>query len=147
MNNALKLVLFLLLVAAVAVVSCWLAGRAFHGGTHEKSSDAHQWIHRELNITEAQEKALEPVEVKYAGRRQQLTQEIRQANMALSRAILEDREYSPRVTAAIERIHRAQGELQKATMEHVFEMRPALRPEQYEKLLRSTADALQRQPD
>ena len=33
---------------------------------------------------------------------------------------LEDKTFSKRVAAAVERIHHAQGELQKATIEHIF---------------------------
>ncbi len=144
MNNALRLVLLLAAVAVVAVASCLATNRLLHGriiGT--RPAEAHEWIHRELNISAAQDQALTAVEERYAQRRRELTEAIRAANMELARAIVEDRGYSPRVTAAVEKIHRAQGELQKATLEHVFEMRPALSPEQYDKLLRSTAAALQ----
>ena len=47
-----------------------------------------------------------------------------------------------RVSTAVERIHDAQGELQEATIEHVFEMKGVLTPEQYQKLLNLTADEL-----
>ncbi|MEO8353541.1 MAG: hypothetical protein ABI680_17570, partial [Chthoniobacteraceae bacterium] len=55
---------------------------------------------------------------------------------------LEDRSDSERVKAAVARIHQAQGELQNATLQHIFEMQPVLTPQQYEKLLQSTAEAL-----
>lgn len=146
MNNALRFILLLIAVAFVAVGSCWLSGRYFQHRSVARSADAHQWIHHELNITPAQDKTLEPIEERYARRRRELAEAIHQANMELARAVLEDREYSQRATAAIEKIHHAQGELQKATLEHVFEMRPALTPEQYDTLLRATAEALQSQP-
>lgn len=147
MTNVLRLLLLLAAVAAVAVASCWLSGRYFRHGSTDRSVASHQWIHQELRIGTDQDKALAPVEERYAARRREMTEAIRQANMELARAISQDREYSPRVTAAIEKIHHAQGELQKATLEHVFEMRSALTPEQYEKLLRSTAAALEAQPN
>jgi Spy/CpxP family protein refolding chaperone len=62
--------------------------------------------------------------------------------MELAQAILADKSDSPRVQSAIAKIHDAQGELQQATMRHVFEMKPVLAPEQYEKLLNLTANAL-----
>ena len=46
------------------------------------------------------------------------------------------------MAAAIRSIHAAQAELQQATIDHVFEMRTALRPDQYDKLLNLTANAL-----
>ena len=146
MNNAIRLVLLLAAVAVVAVASCWLSGRYFQHRSGAQAEESHQWIHRELNISSAQDATLAPVEDRYAKRRRELAEAIRLANRELAQAILKDREYSPRATAAIEKIHHAQGELQKATLAHVFEMRPALTPEQYDKLLRSTAAALQSQP-
>lgn len=146
MNNAFRLVLLLVAAAAVAVISCWLAGRYFQRGLFIRPVESHEWIHRELNISAVQDKALAPVEERYAKRRRELAEAIRSANVELGRAVLEDREYSQRATAAVEKIHQAQGELQKATLEHVFEMRPALTAEQYDKLLRATAEALQSQP-
>ena len=62
--------------------------------------------------------------------------------MELAQAILQDKDNSPRVTVAIEKIQQAQGALQKATLQHVFEMKEALTPEQYQKLLNLTANAL-----
>lgn len=146
MKNALRLVLVLVAVAVVAVVSCWLSGKYFQHDSLARSAASHEWIHRELNITSDEDKALAPIEDRYASRRRELAEAIRLANLDLAQAILDDREYSPRATAAIEKIHHAQGELQEATLEHVFEMRSALTPEQYDKLLRATAAALQSQP-
>ena len=146
MNNAFRLVCMLVAVAAVAVLSCWVASRFFRQRPLSSSDDSHAWIHRELGIDAKQDKGLEAIEERYAQRRRELAEVIRLGNLELAQAILEDRGYSPRVTAIVEKIHRAQGELQKATLEHVFEMRSALRPEQYEKLLRATASALQSQP-
>ena len=145
MSNALRLVLQLAAVAAVAVGSCLATNHFLHGrgASPGRAAESHEWIHRELNISTAQDQALTAVEDRYAQRRRELTTVIRQANQELARVIVEDRGYSPRVTAAIEKIHHAQGELQKATLEHVFEMHPALTPEQYDKLLRATAAALQ----
>ena len=144
MSNVLRLTLLLAAVAAVAVLSCLATNHFLHGrAASSPSGEAHEWIHRELKISAAQDQALTTVEERYARRRRELTEAIRAANGELAQAVVEDRGYSPRVTAAIEKIHRAQGELQQATLEHVFEMRPALSPEQYEKLLRSTAAALQ----
>lgn len=143
MNNALRLVLLLTSVAVVAVLSCLATNRFLHARPVAEATESHGWIHRELGINGEQDKALEAIEDRYAQRRGELAGAIRRANVELAQAVLDDRSYSPRVTAAIERIHQAQGELQKATLEHVFEMRPALRPEQYDKLLRSTAAALQ----
>ncbi len=99
----------------------------------------------QLHITPEQDKALGPIEQRYAQRRAELTRAIQQANAELANAVLEDKWDSPRVNAAIEKIHAAQGELQMVTMQHVFEMKAVLRPDQFNKLLQRTAEALKRE--
>jgi hypothetical protein len=42
----------------------------------------------------------------------------------------------------VEQIHDAMGTLQKATLNHVFEMKAVLGEDQYEKLLQLTAEGL-----
>ncbi|MBU7579776.1 MAG: periplasmic heavy metal sensor [Porphyrobacter sp.] len=49
---------------------------------------------------------------------------------ALAEAIAAEHEYGPRVSDAVDATHHAMGELQKATLEHVFAMRAILRPDQ-----------------
>ena len=142
-----RFALLLLTVAVVAAGSCLLTGR-WVASRHAASSApgaaaAHQWIHRELGITPEQEQALQPIEAKYAARRDELMAAIHQANAELARAIREDRADSPNVSAAVDKIHHAQGELQKVTLQHVFEMRSALSPAQYDNLLNQTATALE----
>ena len=148
MNRILRICAFLLVVAVVAAAACYLTCRFMSGGQirGEKGSgagSAHQWIHHELKLTSAQDSTLHPIEQKYASRRAELAASIRAANAELARAIREDRADSPKVAAAVDKIHRAQGELQKVTLDHVFEMRQALTPEQYDKLLDLTATALE----
>lgn len=105
-------------------------------------TDAHDWIHEQLVITEDQEKALEISEKKFIENKKHYIEVIRLANKELAEAILEDKEYSLRVKNAVEKIQETQGELQKATLEHLFEMKAALTEEQYQKLLNLTANAL-----
>ena len=45
------------------------------------------------------------------------------------------------------RIQRVQGDLQQAVLDHVFDMRTVLTPEQYERLVQLTAKALHDPPD
>jgi len=72
---------------------------------------------------------------------------IRDGNRELADAIISDRSDSQRVKAAVEKIHRAQGDLQNAVLEHVFAMRPILSDAQYERLTKMTADALRDAPE
>ena len=134
--------IFLALVAVIACAACWFTARYLNRTVHAEKGDAHAWIHTQLGITLEQEKALEPIEQRFAEQKKHFGEMLRIANAELGKAILEDRSDSERVKAAVARIHEAQGELQNATLQHIFEMKSVLTPPQYEKLLQSTADAL-----
>ena len=142
MKSAARGLILLALVAAIAGAACWFTARYFNRTGHAERADAHAWIHTQLGITTAQDKALEPIEQRYAEQRKHYGEMLRIANAELGKAILEERSDSDRVKAAVARIHEAQGELQNATLQHIFEMQSVLTPQQYEKLLQSTADAL-----
>ncbi len=145
MKKPVQFALLLAVVALVAASTCLLT-RFVVPKISSSPPTAHAWIHRQLSILPEQEKALDPIEHRYAERRDQLTKAIKQANTELAAAILEDRDSSVRVNAIIEKIHAAQGELQMVTISHVFEMKTVLTPEQYEKLLKFTAEALKSEP-
>lgn len=138
MKRVLQVVGLLLAVALVAAAACLLTARV----SRKDHADAHHWIHTQLGLSAEQEKQLEPIERRYHEQRQQFSEVIRTANAELAQAILADGGDSPRVKAAAARIHEAHGQLQEATLRHVFEMKPVLQPEQYNKLLNLTANAL-----
>ena len=142
MNRAPRGLIFLALVAVVACAACWLTAAYLNRSHHTDHGDSHAWIHTQLGITAEQGKALEPIEQRYAEQKKHYGEMLRIANAELGKAILEDRKDSEHVKAVVARIHQAQGELQNATLQHIFEMKPVLTPQQYEKLLQSTADAL-----
>jgi Spy/CpxP family protein refolding chaperone len=141
-----RLSLFILLIAAAAGVACYFAVRFVSRQESVRAVDYHYWIHTKLALTAAQEKSLEPIEEKFAGRRKELMALIRDGNRELAEAIISDRSGSERVKAAVDKIHHAQGELQSAVLEHVFAMRPVLNEKQYDRLVRMTADALRDAP-
>ena len=140
MKPAARALTLLAFVAVVACVACWFTAKCLHH--HAGQTDTHQWIHTKIGITPEQDKALEPIERRYAEQKKHHDELLRIANDELGKAILEDRSDSARVKAAVARIHQAQGELQNATLQHIFEMQPVLTPQQYDKLLKLTAEAL-----
>lgn len=141
MKRALAILALILAVAVVASVACLLTAR-WTRSQHSNHADAHHWIHTQLALTAEQEKQLVPIEQRYDEQRRHFSELIRVANMELAQALLADEGDSPRVKAAIAKIQEAQGQLQDATLRHVFEMKPVLTPEQYSKLLNLTANAL-----
>jgi nickel and cobalt resistance protein CnrR len=141
-NKPLQLIAMLIVVALVAAAACYVSARVFGPLRLKSGVSSHEWIHEQLSLTPDEQKALEPIETKFGQRKRSLMAEIRSANKELAEAIKQDQADSPRVSAAVERIQHAQGELQEATLEHVFEMKGVLTPEQYQKLLNLTADEL-----
>jgi Spy/CpxP family protein refolding chaperone len=120
---------------AVTIVVAFLAGLAGMGlgrlvFAPEHTPSLHETLHNELDLSATQERQIEALERDFATRRRALEVEMRAANTELAAAMREEHEYGPRVTAAVDRFHRAMGELQSATMEHVFAMREVLTPEQ-----------------
>ena len=130
-----NITLFFITVIAVAALSAICAARWMSGRTSEPAMAAHEWLHSQLRLTEAQHEALEPIEAQFAGREKDLVGQLHSANLDLSRIMGEDKAYTPRVAAAVECVHHCMGELQKASIEHVFAMRSVLTPEQSDKLL------------
>lgn len=97
-------------------------------------------------MTTEQDRKLLPIEKKFISKKQEMEALIHEANHELAAAINEDGNYSPRVKQAVDKIHMAQGELQKVTLEHFFEMHTVLNPEQRKKLNALTTDALTHNP-
>lgn len=146
MKRPIQFVLILAVVALVATSACLLTRYVVPTMRNTNPEDAHYWIHQQLGITSEQEKSLDPIEHRYSARRIQLTQAIQQANTELANVLLEDKAATPRVNAAIEKIHAAQGELQMVTIAHVFEMKAVLTPDQWDRLMKLTAEALKSEP-
>lgn len=125
-------------VALAAFGACWGA----HHLPRAEPHDAHRLLHERLRLSAGDEARLAEVERRFTRTRAALEAAIRQANVELGNAIRRDGQYSDRVKAAVETIHQAQGELQRATLEHLFDMESALAPEQAATLNGMAADAL-----
>lgn len=142
-----KIIFFFIAVVAVAGVAAFCTLRWSENRAATVSDvAAHKWLHRELQLTEAQHKALEPVEARFAEKERLLSEQLRAANLKLARVMAEEKGYTPRVAAEVEMVHHCMGDLQKASIEHVFEMRAVLTPEQGDKLLALAQRALEQAP-
>jgi Spy/CpxP family protein refolding chaperone len=140
-----KTLFFLLAIALVAALATYGTLRWSHRPTVDEVA-SHEWLHHELNLTEAQLKTLEPIEETFGEKQHQLAEALHDANRQLARAMAEDKAYTPRVTAAVEHVHHRMGDLQKASIEHVFAMRAELTPAQGDHLLSLAEKALEQSP-
>ena len=104
----------------------------------------HSVVHEKLDLNADQDRRLDAIEARFAPRRTALEAEVRAANRELAAAIAVNRGDTPEVQAAVDHFHTAMGDLQKATLAHIFEMRSVLTPAQAEVFDAAVADALRR---
>ena len=131
-----------MLLAFGASLGGTFVGRAFINPPRPVESELHKVLHEQLDLDSAQNAKVETIEAQFAMRRQALELELRSDNARLAAAIEAEHGYGPQVAAAVDRSHMAMGELQKATLEHVFAMRSVLRPAQATKFDKAIVKAL-----
>lgn len=129
MGNAGRYLIVALISAAVALGTLWVS-RSLLAPQEHSGGELHAFVHQQLDLDREQEARIEALEVRFASRRTALEATLRQTNTELARAMASEHQYGPRVAAAVDHAHMAMGDLQKATLEHVFAMRAVLRPDQ-----------------
>ncbi|PNU02796.1 periplasmic heavy metal sensor [Novosphingobium guangzhouense] len=135
-----RYVMVALAAFVVALAALWI-GQQVRSDAHEETR-IHAIMHRELDLDAAQEARVDVLERDFADRRTRLEGELRTANARLAAAIAREHAYGPDVEQAVDQSHIAMGELQKATLQHVFAMRGVLRPDQTGRFDKAVAAAL-----
>ena len=135
-----------LAVLLAALAGCLGAIAADRWANHEAGSGLHDFVHDELTLTTDQEQRLDALEARFAVERARLEGSARAANARLAQAMENEHEYGPEVSAAIDEVHARMGDLQKATVRHVFDMREILDPDQQLQFDRKVSAALTRDP-
>ena len=122
---------------ALCVIACFIAavggvfvGRALLPARAQPGAELHDVLHHELALDANQQARLEVLEQRFAVQRRAFELELRADNARLAEAIEAEHGNGPRVAAAVDRSHPVMGELQKATLAHIFAMRQLLRPNQ-----------------
>lgn len=118
------------LLAFVAAVGGVLAGHHLLTPAQPPESALHSLLHDQLDLDAGQKARLAAIEQDFTLRKQAQESRLRASNADLAAAIQAEHGYGPRVAAAVDASHHAMGDLQKATLEHVFAMRGVLRPDQ-----------------
>lgn len=139
MASALRYVFVAVLSAAVALAASHFARTVMPA---QQGSELHQLMHDRLDLTAQQEAQIDQLEADFSNRRKALDAQLRQSNIALAKAIEAEQQIGPKVSAAVDASHMAMGELQKATLAHVFAMRAVLTPSQQAIFDREIARAL-----
>lgn len=124
-----SMALTLVLSVLVALLGVW-GGAQYVMHRMQRPTPLHELVHEKLNLTADQERRIAGMERDHEARRQALEAEMRAANAQLAQAFQQTHAYTPQVQAAIDRFHRAMGELQKETIVHTLAMRAVLTPDQ-----------------
>lgn len=118
------------LIAFLAAITGVFLGRAFIARPAPVENELHALLHHDLSLDKVQEARMGAIERSFAARKTSLEQELRADNARLADAIQTEHRYGPAVSAAVDHSHRAMGQLQKETLEHIFAMRAVLKPDQ-----------------
>ena len=123
-----RIIVFLLL----ALGAGWLGayGANYFSQKNTEAQGIHNFVHHELDLSTTQQQELDKLEAEFAVKRKSLELSLRAANADLAAAMEAEHGYGPKVNSAIENVHGRMGSLQKATVEHVFNMRRLMTAEQ-----------------
>ena len=117
-------------VCLLAAIGGVFVGRALFPAPAAPGAELHDVLHHKLTLDAGQQARLELLEQQFAVQRRALELELRADNARLAEAMEAEHGNGPRVTAAVDRSHAVLGQLQKATLAHIFAMRQLLRPDQ-----------------
>lgn len=132
------------LVGALAGIAVAIAGVYATHSTEDRPTDLHEKLHEAVPLDANEREVLDLKEQAFARRRREIETQLRSANGKLADAIARNPSWSPDVEAATREVERAAGDLQRATLVHVFEMRAGLKPEHRPAYDRVLVDALRR---
>jgi len=140
-SSAARIALCVVLAFAAAIGGVFV-GRALLPVPERPGAELHDVLHHRLALDAAQQARLAVLEQRFAVERRALELELSADNARLAAAIEAEHGNGPRVAAAVDRSHAAMGELQKATLAHIFAMRQLLRPDQTSKFDEAVVKAL-----
>jgi hypothetical protein len=90
----------------------------------------HEIVRQDLMLTGDQNKEIQAIEDKYYNQRTTLRQDVATANRELADALMSDMAFGREAQQASNHVERGLGELQRATILYVLEVRDVLSPQQ-----------------
>lgn len=90
----------------------------------------HEIVSRDIRLSPQQSHEIQSIEDKYYGRRTAIRQEVESANRELADALMADMAFGREAQQATNHVEQGLGQLQRATVLYVLEVRDALTPEQ-----------------
>ena len=119
-----------LIACFITAIGGVFVGRVLFPVPAAPGAELHDVLHHKLSLDAGQRARLELLEQDFAVRRRALELELKAGNARLAEAMEAEHGNGPRVAEAVDRSHAVLGELQKATLAHIFAMRQLLRPDQ-----------------
>ncbi len=129
----------IVLAALAGMLGALAADRWF---SPQHSQGLHEFVHDHIDLSSEQERRLDRLEERFAIENAERELAVRRANAGLAAAMDNEHQYGPKVSAAIDQVHASLGELQKATVRHVFAMREILDERQQQEFDRQVARSL-----
>lgn len=132
-----------LLAGLVLGVGAAVSASTIMTHVHTRPHNLHDLVHERFKLDSEEKKRLEVSEARYDERRAHIEADIATANRTLAQAIQRDPEVSS-TRPGSDAVERSAGELQSVTLDHIFEMRAALKPEHRKAYDAVLVDALTR---
>ena len=142
MTPKLRQALLIALIAFCAGLAGAWTGRTFISPPAPPRAELHDFLHNRLDLDAGQRARLEALEGGFADQKRTLEARLRANNAEIADAIDLEHGEGPQVAAAVDRSHGTMGELQKATLAHIFAMRALMRPDQAAKFDAAVTRAL-----
>lgn len=136
---------FLLGLVLVCIAASYFTSRFFvrpDSWTAHDQPHGHQWLHQELDLTEAEAVAMDAFEGDYRQAREELRGAFEQEIAELRTLLMAKDEFTPEVEHAIHDLHGIHGRLQELSIRHYFQMLEVLPAEKREKLRELAGEAL-----
>lgn len=140
------------------LITVVLAGLAAFAGAHlgerslkpQEAPRAHlllrdsvyQMVHQDMTLTADQKRKIDEIEDRYAHRRNALRAQIGSANAELGEALANEMALGTAASRALEHLQQGMGDLQRATILYVLEVRAVLTPQQQQVLDQKVFESL-----
>ncbi|MGE9293695.1 MAG: Spy/CpxP family protein refolding chaperone [Puniceicoccales bacterium] len=106
------------------------------------AAHGHQWLHKELNLTDEEAAAIDEFEPKYRQEKAVLQAAFQAKIEDLRELLVSSDQFSPEVQHAIHELHLVHGQLQELAIRHYFQMMSVLPPDKQERLKELAGQAL-----
>jgi nickel and cobalt resistance protein CnrR len=114
-------------------VGGWLGARSFFENDEQTlplRQTVSEIVRNDLKLTDNQNKEIQAIEGRYYDRRSRLRVQVSDANRELADALMADMAFGREAQQASTHVEQGLGELQRATIMYVLEVRDVLTPEQ-----------------